>query len=161
MAYLIATAGTKVRIGSKYLNFDNLVTININIQRKTVSYDFLVKTHDQLVFVDSSSSLIKNAVIFDKTATNLPCVLETEGKDILATFASFFYDSRKNAYLCTIVHPLVDTTKPVENLTSEQYEPILGLGTLMGMGKSPEPKTVPKISEPVDIDLAKANNLDI
>lgn len=161
MAYLIASIGTKVRFGfSKSLNFDNLMSVHINVQKKTVSYDFLVKTHDQAIFVENSGSIMKNAVIFDKTSTNLPCVLETDDKNIQATFTGFFYDSRKNMYLCTVVHPLVDTTKVVEQTTEEQYEPIHGLGTLMGMGKSPE-KIVPKTSDPVDIDLAKANNLDI
>lgn len=162
MKIIVADKSSSLKINSYVLKLQELSDVIISTKKNLVTYHVYFRTSDQHKFMPDV--VIKDAITYDEVKLNRSCLVYTEGKEIDAIFISCRYDSHKAKYLGIITHTLA-AEQSVENSVSKTYEPIKSLNSLIALGAgSKEPSVKEDISshkDHIDIDVEKANNLDI
>jgi len=100
----IASQQDSLHYKSARLPFRGLSIVNINFERRVITYELNVDTALQGAFVENE--MRRGAIVYDKETLNAPCVISIIGVgNFDAMFFSYVYNPRKNKYQCIIVQP--------------------------------------------------------
>jgi predicted nucleic acid-binding protein len=115
MNFNLASRNDYIDYKGSFISLKGLSSININFDKKIINYEVKVDTADQSKFVFESISN-RNAIIFDKVLLEDVCHIVIKGQGRFeAKFKEFYYDGRKNKYICIFVQNIIDNTLQIDD----------------------------------------------